>query len=64
MLLYIAWYRGGEADGRDDAGAPRAGVLAVRVDTTRAPFILADPSWNVGGGAEDPMQTWGRQPLG
>jgi hypothetical protein len=43
MLLYIA----------------RDGVLAVPVDTTRAPFILADSSWTASD-SEHPSQTWGR----
>jgi hypothetical protein len=69
MLLYIAWNdacRGdnnasAECGGRLEGG----GVLAVPVDTTKAPFVLADASWLIGvneGQPWLPMQTWGRQP--
>ncbi len=60
-LLYIAWNdacTGGRASPNCVAqgGSSFAGVLAVPVDTTNAPFVLADPSWQIGGA------TWGRQP--
>lgn len=52
-----------ECRGRPQGG----GVLAVPVDTTKAPFVLADASWLIGvrdGQPWLPMQTWGRQPRG
>ena len=68
-LLYNAWndacYDQSSADcgGRLEGG----GLLAVPVDTTQAPFVLADTSWMIGANEGQPwlpMQTWGRQPLG
>ena len=52
-LLYIAWNdacTGGRASPNclAQGGSSMAGVLAVPVDTTNAPFILADPSWRLG----------------
>lgn len=68
-LLYNAWndacYDRAAADcgGRIEGG----GLLAVPIDATQAPFVLADASGLIGveeGQPWLPMQTWGRQPLG
>jgi Tol biopolymer transport system component len=71
MLLYIAWNDAchGDNDASAECGGrlEGGGVLAVPVDTTKAPFVLADASWLIGvneGQPWLPMQTWGRQPLG
>ena len=69
-LFYIAWNNACTRRGEPKLRCPRRklvrGVLAVPVDTTNAPFILADssyddPSYNahLRGG----LQAWGRQPL-
>lgn len=69
MLLYLAWndvcddLAGAECEGRLEGG----GVLAVPLDTTKPPFVLADVSWLMGvneGQPWLPIQIWGRQPLG
>jgi len=70
-LLYISWNDAcfSDPDGHAEC-APRPGdpggggsfkgVLAVPVDTERAPFILADSSWMVSSGGNT-MQAWGRR---
>jgi dipeptidyl aminopeptidase/acylaminoacyl peptidase len=66
MLLYNAWNNACHVPTSADCGLDENGVVAVPVDTTKAPFVLADKSW-VGhneGQPWFPMQTWGRQPLG
>ena len=55
-------YVSAECGGRPEG----SGVLAVPVDTTKAPFVLADASSAIGvkdGQPWLPMQTWGRRPL-
>lgn len=66
-LLYIAWNDACSAEVSDGCGGrlEGGGVLAVPVDTTQAPVVLADASWLIG--ANDgipwlPLQAWGRQP--
>lgn len=67
MLLYIAWNDACYDQSSTDCRGRREvnGLLAVPVDTTQAPFVLAEASWLIGaydGQPWLPMQTWGRQP--
>jgi Tol biopolymer transport system component len=69
MLLYTAWNDAcaDEASAQCGGRLEGGGVLAVPVDTTKAPFVLADASWLIGvkeGQPWLPMQSWGREPRG
>ena len=68
-LLYVAWngacddQGGPDCRGRIEGG----GVLAVPVDQTQPPVVLADADWLVGvndGEPWLPTQAWGRSPTG
>ena len=62
MLLYIAWNNACANPTSAECPGLAEGVLAVPVDTTKAPVVLAPA--DTGGSEGLPMQAWGRQPVG
>lgn len=64
MLLYNAWTYACSADVARSSCPEVQGLVAVPVDTTKAPIVLAEGISVKDGEPWLPIQTWGREPLG